>query len=96
MQVKRKTRPRRRVSPQSRRKQRLDERRWLSKDQVAKRFGVSQMTVSNWVASGRLPTGVYFSRQVLRWSREVIEQFEANAATTRPAGPPRLPKERTE
>jgi len=74
--------------------QRLEQRKWISKDELADRFGVSSQTIENWIHAGKLPPPVYFSRQVVRWPIEVIEKFEADASPTRPTGPPRLPQER--
>jgi predicted DNA-binding transcriptional regulator AlpA len=55
------------------------EQRWLSKAEVASRLGISKQTADNWIHTGRLPRGAYFSSQVLRWPLETIEAFEKAA-----------------
>jgi len=94
-QVKRKKYQRRRRSTRARRPgQRLEQRKWISKDELAERFGVSSQTIENWIHAGKLPAPIYFSRQVVRFSVATIEEFEADAASSRPGGRPRLPQER--
>ncbi len=96
-QVQSKKRQRRRSSARARRPgQRLEQRKWISKDELADRFGISSQTIENWIHAGKLPPPIYFSRQVVRFSVEAIQEFENNAATSRPVGRPRLPQERSQ
>jgi predicted DNA-binding transcriptional regulator AlpA len=47
----------------------------LSKNQIARLFGVSPATVVNWVKSQRLCAPTVFSPQITRWRRADIERL---------------------
>lgn len=52
---------------------------WMNVLDVATALGVSDATVRRWADAGKLPPPHRFSRRVLRWKREEIEQFIAAA-----------------
>mgnify|MGYP006446522135 CR=1 FL=1 len=62
-----------------------EEPAYLSSDALAARYGVTRKTVYNWKNSGRLPQPVQLGPNIVRWRRDEIEQYEAEAAAARSA-----------
>jgi len=49
----------------------------LDAGDVGRLFGVERCTVLDWAKGGRLPKPIRFSRRVIRWRREAIEELLA-------------------
>ena len=55
--------------------------RWLGTADLRARFQVSDRSIENWIAAGRLPPPTYFGagRRVRRWRETDIEAIERQA-----------------
>jgi predicted DNA-binding transcriptional regulator AlpA len=53
-------------------------RRWLSKREVAVRYGVSMRSVERWAASGKFPRGTQLPNKRWYWTDAEIELHERN------------------
>jgi len=53
-------------------------RRWLSKRELARRYGVHPRSIERWSESGRFPRGVQLPNKRWYWTDLEIEQHERN------------------
>jgi predicted DNA-binding transcriptional regulator AlpA len=53
-------------------------RRWLSKREVAARYGVCMRSVERWAASGKFPRGTQLPNKRWYWTDAEIELHERN------------------
>src|SRR5262245_55301477 len=66
--------------------------RFLTRAQLARQFGVTTHTITDWVRRGTFPPPLRLGHRTIRWPVEVIEELvrekQAACPGTRAGGPP--------